>query len=88
MLFLQIRQAIGFNKDFLARLQPIAKFFQEPFEEGYFEESGPFPSYEELEGETEGQKLRSYADAMEPFVDFAIADPISMSCCTTNVSYT
>ncbi len=71
----------GTNKDILARISPAKHFFQKPMEEGYFEESGPFPSYEQLEGETEGQKMRAYADALEPICGNAIADPLSMSCC-------
>ncbi|MHC4274368.1 MAG: 4Fe-4S binding protein [Planctomycetota bacterium] len=73
--------AFGFNKDLVARISPAKHFFGSSFEEGYFEESGPFPSYEQLEGETEGQKLRSYAGALEPLVGNAIADPLSMTCC-------
>lgn len=45
----------GFNKDLSARISPLKLIVQEAIEEGYFEEGGPFPSYEELEGETEGQ---------------------------------
>ena len=75
----------GLNKDLSARISPIALVVQYPLEEGYFEESGPFPSYEELEGETEGQKLRSFADALEPLVGNAIADPLALTCNQCNL---
>jgi hypothetical protein len=45
-----------------------------------FEDPERFPDYEDLPGETEGQKLRSYADVLGKILGIKIADPISMSC--------
>jgi hypothetical protein len=84
-IFKDMVRVFGFNKDLSARISPIKLLVQEPFEEGYFEESGPFPSYENLEGETEGQKLRSFADALEPIVGNAIADPLALTCNQCNL---
>lgn len=58
-IFKTMINAFGFNTDLSARVSPISLVLQNTYEEGYFEESGPFPSYEDLEGETEGQKLFS-----------------------------
>ncbi|MBT3257118.1 MAG: hypothetical protein HN366_11765 [Deltaproteobacteria bacterium] len=81
-----MRRVFGFNQDLPARISPIAVVVQDAIEEGFFEEGGPFPSYEELEGETEGQKLRSFADAIEKHVtDNAIADPLALTCNQCNV---
>ncbi|MBU4315856.1 MAG: hypothetical protein KKF30_01125 [Proteobacteria bacterium] len=84
-IFKDMVSVFGFNKDLSARISPIKLLVQYPFEEGYFEESGPFPSYEDLEGETEGQKLRSFADILEPIVGNAIADPLALTCNQCNL---
>jgi hypothetical protein len=84
-IFKDMVSVFGLNKDLSARISPIALVVQYPVEEGYFEESGPFPTYEELEGETEGQKLRSFADALEPLVGNAIADPLALTCNQCNL---
>ena len=84
-IFKEMVSVFGLNKDLSARISPLALVVQYPVEEGYFEESGPFPSYEDLEGETEGQKLRSFADALEPLVGNAIADPLALTCNQCNL---
>jgi len=84
-IFREMVSVFGLNKDLSARISPLALVVQHPVEEGYFEESGPFPSYEDLEGETEGQKLRSFADALEPLVGNDIADPLAMTCNQCNL---
>ena len=63
-----------------ARLGPVFKFYSEPVEEGLFEDPERFPDYEDLPGETEGQKLRSYADVLEKVMGIQVADPVTMSC--------
>ncbi len=84
-IFKEMVTMFGFNKDLSARISPLKLLVQDAYEEGYFEESGPFPSYEDLEGETEGQKLRSFADAIEPIVGNAIADPLALTCNQCNL---
>ena len=84
-IFKDMISVFGFNKDLSARISPIALLVQDAYEEGYFEAAGPFPSYEDLEGETEGQKLRSFADALEPIVGNAIADPLALTCNQCNL---
>ncbi len=84
-IFKDMVSVFGLNKDLSARIAPIKLLVQEAYDEGYFEETGPFPSYEELEGETEGEKMRSFADALEPIVGHAIADPLAMSCNQCNL---
>ena len=66
--------------DSSARLAPIFNFYSKPHEEGLFEDPKRFPDYEDLPGETEGQKLRSYADVLERILGIHMADPFSMSC--------
>lgn len=70
----------GRTVDLSARLGPVFKFYSEPVEEGLFDDPERFPEYEDLPGETEGQKLRSYADVLEKVMGIHVADPITMSC--------
>lgn len=82
------KQNIGFDLfrtftitvDLRARLGPVFKIYSEPVEEGLFEDPERFPDYEDLPGESEGQKLRSYADVLEKVMGMQVADPVTMSC--------
>jgi len=62
-----------------ANTQRILDTYSEPFEEGLFE-SPSFPNYEDLPGDTEGQKLRAYAEELEKIAKVPIDWPLIMTC--------
>lgn len=53
--------------------------YVKPFEEGLFEAPN-FPDYEDLPGETEGQKIKAYAKKMEEIVKYPVDYPFPMTC--------
>ncbi|MGA2223945.1 MAG: hypothetical protein ABSH41_05825 [Syntrophobacteraceae bacterium] len=75
-------------KDLPARVQPLFDTYSKPtgssskpsWEEGFFEDKKNFPDYEDLPGETEGRKLRAYADILENICGYHIDDPVGMTC--------
>ena len=73
-------RSLVMTRDLSARLEPIFSFYSKPYDDGLFENRNLFPDYEDLDGATEGQKLRSYAQVLEKILGIHIADPISMSC--------
>jgi len=73
-------RSFGTTRDLSARLEPIFSFYSKPYDDGLFENPDRFPDYEDLDGATEGQKLRSYVQVLEKILGIHIADPISMSC--------
>lgn len=75
-------------KDLPARVQVLFDTYSKPtgsstkpsWEEGFFEDKKNFPDYEDLPGETEGRKLRAYADILENICGYHIDDPVGMTC--------
>lgn len=66
--------------DLPTRVQPLLDNFRVPLEEGFLEDPKHYPDYKDLPGETEGQKLRAYADVLEKIGRYHIDDPIGMTC--------
>jgi len=63
----------------LASTTKFMEVLSKPFEEGIFEAPN-FPDYEDLPGETEGQKIRSFADKCEEIVGIPIDLPFLFTC--------
>jgi len=57
----------------------LAEPLQKPFPEGIFETPN-FPDYEGLPGETEGQKMRAYADKLEKVLKVPVDFPLLLTC--------
>lgn len=71
--------------DAVSRLEPFFRASRQSFPEGMFEDPNVLPDYEDLPGETEGQKIKAYAEALEKALGFAVADPHSMTCAQCNL---
>lgn len=81
----QLFSSFGTVKDMAARLQPIFDTYSKPWPEGYFEDRNRFPNYEDLPGETEGQKLSAFREVLQNILGYHIGDPNGQSCSNCNL---
>jgi len=68
-----------FRSEDFASIMGIADTYSYPLEEGIFEAPN-FPNYEDLPGETEGQKMQAYAEELEKILKIPIDFPFVITC--------
>jgi len=81
MLF-QLLRATTVSADSGLRGAPMLAFYSdiEGKYEKYVEDSELLPAYEDLEGETEGEKIRSFANHLSKIMGYPVYDPLGAVC--------
>jgi len=71
------------SPDYGFRTSPYLKFYADAegkYDEELASDSELFPYYEDLEGETEGEKLKSFANHMSKIFGHPVYDPLGIQC--------